>query len=54
MPLILRHSRVALLMGLLLTALSLTVTGCETAKGVGRDLQSVGDAIEKSVRNAQD
>lgn len=43
-----------LLGGLLLAGLALPLTGCETAKGVGRDLQSVGNAIEKAVHNAQD
>tara|TARA_R110002167_G_scaffold54305_3_gene154671 strand:- start:302 stop:463 length:162 start_codon:yes stop_codon:yes gene_type:complete len=38
------------LLGVCLTALP----ACETAKGVGRDLENVGHAIGKAVRNAQD
>lgn len=47
-------ARHPLMAGLFCGLLALALGGCETAKGVGRDLQSVGHAIEKAVHNAQD
>jgi predicted small secreted protein len=39
---------------LLLLGLLFTLPGCETVKGIGRDLQTVGDAVEKAAHNAED
>ena len=33
----------------LLVAFSLFLTSCETVKGVGRDIESTGEAIDKAV-----
>lgn len=32
----------------------LALSACETVKGVGRDLRSVGNAVEDAARNAED
>ncbi|WP_088307727.1 entericidin A/B family lipoprotein [Novosphingobium sp. B 225] len=39
-----------LIAALALTGLTLTASACNTVKGVGRDIQSVGEAGEKVVR----
>jgi entericidin B len=33
---------------MLLAALALGLAGCETVKGVGRDMEKAGEAIQKS------
>ncbi len=38
-----------LITALALTGLTLTASACNTVKGVGRDIQSVGEAGEKVV-----
>ena len=39
-----------LITALALTGLTLTASACNTVKGVGRDIQSVGEAGEKVIR----
>ena len=39
----------SLLLGLLLGVLA-TATGCETIKGLGRDISNAGEAIERATR----
>ena len=38
-----------LITALVLTGLTLTASACNTVKGVGRDIQSVGEAGEKVI-----
>jgi predicted small secreted protein len=40
------------LSGILLSALA--VTGCNTVEGIGRDVESLGDAIEDAADDADD
>lgn len=46
--------RAMVLWALILGLVAVLIVGCETAKGIGRDLQSIGNAIENSARKAQD
>lgn len=39
-----------LITALALTGLTLTATACNTVKGVGRDIESVGQAGEKVIK----
>jgi entericidin A len=34
----------------LITALSLTLTGCNTVKGLGQDIQKVGERMEDAAK----
>lgn len=38
---------------LLITAMMLSLAACNTTAGVGRDLESVGDAIEDSAEDSK-
>ena len=38
---------------LLITALMMSLAACNTTAGVGRDVESVGDAIEDSAEEAK-
>ena len=38
-----------IIMGLLLGSFALTATACNTVKGVGRDVESVGNAGDKVI-----
>lgn len=38
-----------ILIALGLTAMSLTATACNTVKGVGQDIESVGDAADRAI-----
>lgn len=38
-----------ILIALGITAMSLTATACNTVKGVGQDIESVGDAADRAV-----
>jgi len=40
-----------LLASLSLLALPLALTGCETVKGVGKDIQNAGEAGEEAIEN---
>ena len=37
-----------------LAALALGVTGCNTTRGVGQDIEAAGDAIEDAAEDASD
>lgn len=38
-----------ILMALTLGAIALTATACNTVKGAGKDIESVGDAADKEI-----
>lgn len=40
-----------LITALALTGLTLTASACNTVKGVGRDIQSVGEAGDKAINH---
>ena len=38
------------ILALALTGIALTATACNTVKGVGRDIESVGEAGDRAIR----
>jgi len=39
---------------LVVSALMLTIAGCNTTAGIGRDMSSVGNAVEDTAEDAKD
>ncbi len=43
-----------ILLAIALVAFAFSLFGCETFKGMGRDIQSAGEAVEDTSENVQD